>query len=153
MAMIRHFALGCCILCAAAGIVRIFWPENSFKPVINTVLLLYILTSALTLGRTTDWAALGTELRAGGWEAAASQSESENQKEYDDYAARLGQESTVSGLQALLQSRGVDADVSLQDGTCQVLLQSAGDKAVAEALLRQNSGELPYTIKTEEKAP
>ena len=41
MQAIRHLALGVCVLCALAGVVRIFWPENSYKPVINTVLLLY----------------------------------------------------------------------------------------------------------------
>ena len=49
MQAIRHLALGVCVLCALAGVVRIFWPENSYKPVINTVLLLYIVSSVLSV--------------------------------------------------------------------------------------------------------
>ncbi len=56
MQAIRHLALGVCVLCALAGVVRIFWPENSYKPVINTVLLLYIVSSVLSVGSTADWA-------------------------------------------------------------------------------------------------
>ena len=37
-----HAALVCCILSALAGLVRTFWPQNGFKPVINAVLTLYI---------------------------------------------------------------------------------------------------------------
>ena len=54
MQAIRHLALGVCVLCALAGVVRIFWPENSYKPVINTVLLLYIVSSVLSVGSTAD---------------------------------------------------------------------------------------------------
>ena len=42
-----HAALVCCILSALAGLVRTFWPQNGFKPVINAVLTLYIITSVL----------------------------------------------------------------------------------------------------------
>ena len=44
MTSLRHIALGCCVLSALAGILRLFWPENGFKSVINAVLVLYILT-------------------------------------------------------------------------------------------------------------
>ena len=46
MAAVRSAAFGCCVLSTVAGLVRIFWPENGFKPVINAVLALYIITAA-----------------------------------------------------------------------------------------------------------
>lgn len=64
MQAIRHLALGVCVLCALAGVVRIFWPENSYKPVINTVLLLYIVSSVLSVGSTADWAGFAAGLRS-----------------------------------------------------------------------------------------
>ena len=47
MAAVRSAAFGCCVLSTVAGLVRIFWPENGFKPVINAVLALYIITAAV----------------------------------------------------------------------------------------------------------
>ena len=49
MTSLRHIALGCCVLSALAGILRLFWPENGFKSVINAVLVLYILTVGVQL--------------------------------------------------------------------------------------------------------
>src|SRR5699024_9016053 len=46
---LRSIALGVCVLCAAGGVIQIFWPENGYKPVINTVLVLYIVTSVLQM--------------------------------------------------------------------------------------------------------
>ena len=149
MTAVRHFALGCCILCAAAGVIRIFWPDNQFKPVINTVLLLYILTSALNMGRGTDWSAFGAEVRS--FETQASPSAAQ-EKSYTDYAVELGQESAVAGLSSLLEKQGVDAAVELQDGECKVTVKNAEDLATADTLLRANSGSLPYSITVEEAA-
>ena len=42
---IRHLALGCCVVSTAAGLLRVFWPDNGYKPVINAVLMLYIITA------------------------------------------------------------------------------------------------------------
>ena len=49
MTSLRHIALGCCVLSALAGILRLFWPENGLKSVINAVLVLYILTVGVQL--------------------------------------------------------------------------------------------------------
>lgn len=49
MTSLRHLALGCCVISALAGMLRLFWPENSFKTVINAVLVLYILTAGVQM--------------------------------------------------------------------------------------------------------
>ena len=64
MESIRHVALGCCVISTVAGMIRIFWPENSLAPVINAVLALYIITAALQLVRGADWQSLAAELYA-----------------------------------------------------------------------------------------
>ena len=65
MDSLRHAAFGCCVLCAFAGMLRVFWPENGMKSVINMVLTLYIITSVVQFAAGTDWAGLSAELR--GW--------------------------------------------------------------------------------------
>lgn len=64
MTSLRHIALGCCVLSALAGILRLFWPENGFKSVINAVLVLYILTVGVQLVHGLDWDGLVRELRS-----------------------------------------------------------------------------------------
>ena len=49
MESFRHLALGCCVLSALAGMLRLFWPDNGFKSVINAVLVLYILTAGIQM--------------------------------------------------------------------------------------------------------
>ena len=49
MTSLRHLALGCCVISALAGMLRLFWPENGFKTVINAVLVLYILTAGIQM--------------------------------------------------------------------------------------------------------
>ena len=51
MTTLRHLALGCCVLSTLAGMLRLFWPENGFKPVINAVLALYIITAGVQMAR------------------------------------------------------------------------------------------------------
>ena len=63
MTSLRHLALGCCVISALAGMLRLFWPENSFKTVINAVLVLYILTAGMQMVRGIDWHGLADELR------------------------------------------------------------------------------------------
>ena len=53
MDAIRHVALGFCVISTIAGVIRIFWPENSFTSVINAILVLYIITAGLQLLRGT----------------------------------------------------------------------------------------------------
>ena len=52
------------MLSALAGILRLFWPENGFKSVINAVLVLYILTVGVQLVHGLDWDGLVRELRS-----------------------------------------------------------------------------------------
>ena len=51
MDSIRHVALGCCVISTIAGMIRVFWPKNSFSTVINAVLVLYIITAGLQMIR------------------------------------------------------------------------------------------------------
>ena len=82
MQTLRHMALGICLLCAAAGMIRIFWPDNQFKPVINTVLVLYIITSVLQMRGVGTWRV--PELN---WQDPNS-----DNTDYREYAAQLAQE-------------------------------------------------------------
>ena len=63
MTSLRHLALWCCVISALAGMLRLFWPENGFKTVINAVLMLYILTAGVQMVRGIDWHGLADELR------------------------------------------------------------------------------------------
>ena len=58
-----HAALVCCILSALAGLVRTFWPQNGFKPVINAVLTLYIITSVLHAVSGLNWQNFAAQLQ------------------------------------------------------------------------------------------
>ena len=62
MDALRHMALGCCVISTVAGMIRVFWPENSFAPVINAVLALYIITAGLQMIQGTNWQNLATEV-------------------------------------------------------------------------------------------
>ena len=75
MAAVRSAAFGCCVLSTVAGLVRIFWPENGFKPVINAVLALYIITAAVQIIRVADWAGIAAELAPASDSASVSDSE------------------------------------------------------------------------------
>ena len=74
MAALRSAAFGCCVLSTVAGLVRVFWPENGFKPVINAVLALYIITAGMQIVRGTNWADLAAQLAPSAGSAAASTS-------------------------------------------------------------------------------
>lgn len=142
MTAVRHFALGCCLVCSAAGMVRIFWPENGFKPVINTVLMLYIVASAVSLARQTDWQALTRGLR--GW--ARTVPEASAQAELSDYAAALGRAEAATALQRQLLESGVTARVRISEELCLVELQSAADLPAAELVVAAACGTLAYRI-------
>ena len=123
MTSLRHIALGCCVLSALAGILRLFWPENGFKSVINAVLVLYILTVGVQLVHGLDWDGLVRELR--------SLPDGQDTADYSDYSREL----------ALAAS--VDA-VSWQNGVCVITPVDPRDKPAIEALLAVNAGELPW---------
>lgn len=142
MAAVRHFSLSCCLLCALAGMIRAFWPENHCKPVINTVLLLYIVASVIPLARDADWSGLGMELRGWGRTAAA---------DYSAYSAALGRQSAAEALQAKLAQAGIRATVDITDEMCTVTLADPAALERAGPLVAEACGEkLAYTLAVEQ---
>lgn len=136
MDTLKNLALGICILCAAGGVIQIFWPDNSYKPVINTVLVLYIITSVLQMRGVGTWQV--PELN---WQDPNS-----DNTDYREYAAQLAQEASVQALQDILQEQDIDARVELQDDICRVYLPDGTDTQQAERILEENSGTMPYEI-------
>lgn len=136
MDTLKNLALGVCILCAAGGVIQIFWPDNSYKPVINTVLVLYIITSVLQMRGVGTWQV--PELN---WQDPNS-----DNTDYREYAAQLAQEASVQALQDILQEQDIDARVELQDDICRVYLPDGTDTQQAERILEENSGTMPYEI-------
>ena len=136
MDTLKNLALGICILCAAGGVIQIFWPDNSYKPVINTVLVLYIITSVLQMRGVGTWRV--PELN---WQDPNS-----DNTDYREYVAQLAQEASVQALQDILQEQDIDARVELQDDICRVYLPDGTDTQQAERILEENSGTMPYEI-------
>ena len=138
MTQIKQFALSCCLLCALGGVVRIFWPENRFKPVINAVLLLYIVASVLPVWSGADWQGLTAALR--GWAKGAAA------VDYSAYAAELGRKAAADAIAAQLQAHGITAAVAVNEELCTVTLAPGADAAAAEAIVQAACGTLPYRI-------
>ena len=140
MAALRSAAFGCCVLSTVAGLVRVFWPENGFKPVINAVLALYIITAGMQIVRGTNWADLAAQGGGGaGWGGAAVA---------EGVALRLSRRVVAAALalRDVLSASGMDAAVSRTDTGWRVTLVHAADRARAEALLAANCGAIPYEI-------
>lgn len=137
MTSLRHLALGCCVLSALAGMLRLFWPENSFKAVINAVLVLYILTAGVQLVRGIDWRGLAAELRALPTDGTSA-------ADYEAYSRELALTASVDAVRQVLQAAGIDAAVSLQEGVCVITPLDPRDKPAIEALLAVNAGTLPW---------
>jgi len=110
MTSLRHIALGCCVLSALAGILRLFWPENGFKSVINAVLVLYILTVGVQLVHGLDWDGLVRELR--------SLPDGQDTADYSDYSRELALAASVDAVREVLRNAGINAAVSWQNGVC-----------------------------------
>ena len=142
MAALRSAAFGCCVLSTVAGLVRVFWPENGFKPVINAVLALYIITAGVQIVRGTSWADLAAQLAPSAGSAAASEAE------VDAYRQTLTDQAAAQALRDVLSASGMDAAVSRTDAGWRVTLVHAADRARAEALLAANCGAIPYEIST-----
>lgn len=145
MDTLRRLAMGVCVLCVVGGVIRIFWPENGFKPVINTALVLYIIASVLQMhpgsaGRLPqiDWDALPQE----GGEAEVRQ-----------YAENLAMETSVEALGQLLQQAGITAELELAGGVCRVTLADPADMAPAREILEENRGSLPVELLAGGDAP
>ena len=136
MTSLRHIALGCCVLSALAGILRLFWPENGFKSVINAVLVLYILTVGVQLVHGLDWDGLVQELRSLPVE-----------QETDDYSVFFWEfelDDSVEAVREVLRNAGINAAGSWQNGVCVITPVDPRDKPAIEALLAVNAGELPW---------
>lgn len=140
MQTLRNLALGICILCTVGGVIQIFWPDNSYKPVINTVLVLYIITSAVQIPASGRWHLPRLDLTGS---AAGSE-----MTDYQQYVLALSGEASAQALQDLLGDQGVEAQVNISDGVCRVLLEDTEDAGLAEETLRDNCGEMPYEILT-----
>lgn len=121
--------------------IQIFWPDNSYKPVINTVLVLYIITSAVQIPASGRWQLPQLDLPSS---FAGSDTE-----DYQQYALALSDEASAQALQSLLEEQGVEAQVNISDGRCRVSLEDPADSGLAEQILRSNCGEMPYEILTE----
>lgn len=140
MQTLRNLALGICVLCTVGGVIQIFWPDNSYKPVINTVLVLYIITSAVQIPASGHWQLPHLDL--------TESDIGSDMTDYQQYVLALSGEASAQALQDLLKEQGVEAQVSISDGSCRVLLEDAGDSGLAEQILRSNCGEMPYEILT-----
>lgn len=145
--MVRHLALGCCILSAVAGIVRAFWPENGFTPVINAVLALYIVSAGLQMIRGTNWSDLVGQLYALPETAQA------DTQGYPEYGRAVGISASVQAVRQVLEDAEIGASVSLENNTCHVQLVHEEDLAKAESILATSCGELPYEIEVGGDAP
>ena len=119
-----HAALVCCILSALAGLVRTFWPQNGFKPVINAVLTLYIITSVLHAVSGLNWQNFDAQLQNFASQSAPG----------------------AAALQKLLRQSGIESVVQPQAGGVHVRLVYPADREQAETLLQNFAGDLPYTL-------
>ena len=121
-----HAALVCCILSALAGLVRTFWPQNGFKPVINAVLTLYIITSVLHAVSGLNWHNFDAQLQ--------------------NFASQSAMQESAAALQKLLRQSGIESVVQPQAGGVHVRLVYPADREQAETLLQNFAGDLPYTL-------
>lgn len=140
MEEIRHIALGCCVISTIAGMVRVFWPENNFAPVINAVLALYIITAALQMVRGTDWKALTAEIYQ------LTDSVQQNTETYEKYGYEIGLSASAEAIRSVLEQAGIEAAVQIQGETCCITLLHPSDKQRAEAILAESCGTLAYEI-------
>lgn len=136
-----HAALVCCILSALAGLVRTFWPQNGFKPVINAVLTLYIITSVLHAVSGLNWQGFAAQLQSFASQSAPGE-------DYTAYGAELAMQESAAALQKLLRQSGIESVVQPQAGGVHVRLVYPADREQAETLLQNFAGDLPYTLET-----
>ena len=138
MTTLRHLALGCCVLSTLAGMLRLFWPENGFKPVINAVLALYIITAGVQIARGVDWGGILAELRALPADGGAGETD------YSAYQQDVALLASAEAVRGVLRTAGIDAAVSLEDGVCVVTPVDVRDKDAITSLLAVNAGALPW---------
>lgn len=147
METIRHVALGCCVISTVAGMIRVFWPDNSFAPVINALLALYIITAVLQMVRGTDWKMLASEI----YQLTAA--EPQTAEPYEAYGKQLGLETSVEAVHTILAQAGIEAAVQLQTGVCQITLLHDEDRERTQSILAASCGTLPYEIVAGGDAP
>lgn len=140
METVRHIALGCCVLSTVAGVIRIFWPENGFSPVINAVLVLYIITAGLQMLRGTDWQGLTTQLYSLS-EVVLPQGE-----EYTEYSRQVARTASAEAVRQALAQAQIEAVVTMEAGYCRVNLLHKEDRSRAEAVLATSCGDLEYSF-------
>lgn len=138
MTTLRHLALGCCVLSTLAGMLRLFWPENGFKPVINAVLALYIITAGVQIARGVDWGGILAELRALPADGGAGETD------YSAYQQDVALLASAEAVREVLRTAGIDAAVSLEDGVYVVTPVDVRDKDAITSLLAVNAGALPW---------
>ena len=138
MTTLRHLALGCCVLSTLAGMLRLFWPENGFKPVINAVLALYIITAGVQMARSIDWGGILAELRALPADGGAGETD------YSAYQQDVALLASAEAVREVLRTAGIDAAVSLEDGVCVITPVDVRDKDAITSLLVVNAGALPW---------
>ena len=138
MTTLRHLALGCCVLSTLAGMLRLFLPENGFKPVINAVLALYIITAGVQIARGVDWGGILAELRALPADGGAGETD------YSAYQQDVALLASAEAVREVLRTAGIDAAVSLEDGVCVVTPVDVRDKDAITSLLAVNAGALPW---------
>mgnify|MGYP000653492698 CR=1 FL=1 len=129
-----HAALVCCILSALAGLVRTFWPQNGFKPVINAVLTLYIITSVLHAVSGMNWQGFAAQLQNFASQSAPGE-------DYTAYGAELAMQESAAALQKLLRQSGIESVVQPQAGGVHVRLVYPADREQAETLLQNFAGD------------
>ena len=140
MESFRHLALGCCVLSALAGMLRLFWPDNGFKSVINAVLVLDILPAGIQLLGGIDWDSIVLTLRS------LPSGQSRPSADFSAYSRELGLTASVEAVREVLQGAGIRAAVSWQDGRCVITPVDIRDRAAIETLLAVNAGDLPWCI-------
>ena len=126
------------MLSTLAGMLRLFWPENGFKPVINAVLALYIITAGVQMARGVDWGGILAELRALPADGGAGETD------YSAYQQDVALLASAEAVREVLRTAGIDAAVSLEDGVCVVTPVDVRDKDAITSLLAVNAGALPW---------
>lgn len=122
-----------------------FWPENGFAPVINAVLVLYIITAGLQMLRGTDWQGLTAQLYALS-DVAPLQSD-----EYAEYSRQVARTASAEAVRQALAQAQIEAVVTMEDQGCQVELLHKEDRSRAEAVLAASCGELNIPLPREVK--
>lgn len=140
MEAVRHIALGCCVLSTVAGVVRIFWPENGFSPVINAVLVLYIITAGLQMLRGTDWQGMAEQLYSLS-DVVLPQGE-----DYTEYSRQVASAASAEAVRQVLAQAQIEAVVTMGDQDCRVNLLHQEDRSRAEAILAASCGDLKYSF-------